>query len=71
MLKTHLSGKSNQVTGPSILGNSDSIASGAILTESQIRYQCRIIQQRWSEREKQLRRIRSEMACLLGVCRNF
>ena len=71
MFKTHLSGDSSQVTGPSIPGNSDSSESGAILSESQIRFECQIIQKRWSEWEKELRRIRSEMACRCGVCRNL
>jgi hypothetical protein len=38
---------------------------------AQIRLLCEEIQAGWDEREKVLRRLRAELACELGVCRNF
>ncbi len=42
-----------------------------IPSQSQILSQCKTIQAGWDEREKTLRRLRAELACELGVCRNL
>ena len=40
-------------------------------TPTQIRHECERIQKGWNEREKALRRLRSQMACRFGICRNL
>ena len=48
----------------------DVVVSDYIPTQRDIKFQCQKLQLDWDDREKFLRRLRSEMACEFGVCRN-
>ncbi|MFK7768948.1 MAG: hypothetical protein AB8B55_17130 [Mariniblastus sp.] len=39
-------------------------------TPDDIQAQCQAVQLVWDDRERELRRIRAQMACQFGVCRN-
>lgn len=48
-----------------------SLFDEVVPTPAQIHFQCQKIQAGWDEREKKLRRLRAELACQFGVCRNL